>query len=108
LALGLLLFLAPWLFTYVRSTSKLEAWASGLAIILIAISAIVAFSEWEEWTTLLLGLWLVVAPWILGFPHTTAMHISIGIGTIVAYLALLDLWLIHNPPEPAPGRPNRS
>lgn len=94
LALGLFLLLSPWLFAYARSTGKFEAWASGLAIALVSIISLIAFSEWEEWLNFLLGLWLIFAPWILELPKT-AMHVGIGVGVIVVYLALLDLWLIH-------------
>jgi len=41
---------------------------------------------------------------MLGFTGTTAMHVSIGVGIIVVYLALLDLWLIHYEPRAAPDR----
>jgi hypothetical protein len=61
----------------------------------VAIAAIMAFSEWEEWITLFLGLWLIAAPCLLGFPQAASMKISIGVGIVVAYLALLELWLIH-------------
>jgi hypothetical protein len=54
--LGLFLFLSPWFFAYAQSISKVDAWASGLAIALISIAAILAFSDWEEWLNLLLGL----------------------------------------------------
>jgi hypothetical protein len=64
---------------------------------------LLAFAEWEEWVVLLAGLWMVASPSVLGFAHTTAMHVSIGIGLAVAYLALLDLWLIHYGPRPSQG-----
>ncbi len=101
LAFGLFLFSSPWLFSYAGSTSRLDAWISGLVITVTSIAAIAAFSEWEEWLNLMLGVWLILAPWVLGFLHTRAMHVSISVGIIVVYLALLELWLIHYSPEPA-------
>jgi hypothetical protein len=92
--LGLFLFLSPWLFVYARKLSEVDAWASGLAVVLISIAAILAFTEWEEWLNLLLGFWLMLAPWILGFAHTAA-YVSIGVGIAIAYVALLDIWWIH-------------
>jgi hypothetical protein len=53
------------------------------------------YTEWEEWIVLAAGLWMMLSPFVLGFPHTTAMHVIIGIGFIVSFLAALDLWLIH-------------
>ncbi len=46
------------------------AWASGvsgLAIAAVSAAAIVSVEFWKEWTNLALGLWLVGAPWALGF-----------------------------------------
>jgi SPW repeat len=95
LVLAVLLFISPWLFAYPDSVARIDVWASGALIALASLAAIVAFSDWEEWINLLLGLWLVVAPWVLGFAHTRAMHISIGGGLVVAFLAGLELWLDH-------------
>ena len=61
-----------------HENARLDLWASGAAIAAISIAAIVAFSKWEEWLNLLLGLWLIGSPWVLGFTHTRAMHVSIG------------------------------
>lgn len=100
LALGLFLFLSPWLFAYAQSTARLEAWASGLAIALLSLISFIVFSQWKEWLNFLLGLWLIFAPSILELPNKAAIHVSIGVGAIVAYLALLDLWLVYYGPEP--------
>lgn len=105
-ALGFFLFLSPWLFAYAQSTSRMEAWATGLAVMLASGAAIVAFSEWKEWVLLLLGVWLIVAPWMLDFTHTTAMHVSIGVGIVVVYLTLLDLLLLRMSSEPAAEHQN--
>ena len=88
------LFVSPWLFAYTNGTARIEFWASGTLIAAVSAVAIAAFSDWEEWLNLLLGVWLISAPWILGYAHTRAMHVSIGVGVIVAYLAGLRLWLI--------------
>ncbi len=90
------LLAAPWLFALTNSTGKMDLWASGAAIAAISLAALVVFAKWEEWANLLLGLWLVVSPWVLGFAHTRAMHFSIGIGCLVAFMALLELWLLYD------------
>ena len=95
LMLALALLAAPWLFALTNSAGKLDLWASGAAIAAISLAALFAFARWEEWANLLLGLWLVASPWLLGFAHTRAMHFSIGIGCVVAFLALLELWLVY-------------
>ena len=99
IAFGLFLFVSPWLFAYVSEKARIEVWASGAAIAAVSIAAIVAFSDWEEWVNVVLGLWLVASPWVLGFVHTRAMHVCILIGTLVAFFAALELWLVHYEPD---------
>jgi hypothetical protein len=95
LLLAAVLLVSPWLFTLTNPAGRLDLLASGVAIAAISLGAIVAYASWEEWANLLLGLWLVASPWILGFTHTRAMHFSIGLGGLVAFLAILELWLIY-------------
>ncbi len=102
-AFGLFLFVSPWLFAYADKDARLDLWASGAAIAAISIAAIVAFSNWEEWLNLLLGLWLIASPWVLGFVHTRAMHVSIGLGVMVAFMAALELWLVNYEPQYGSG-----
>ncbi len=96
---GLFLFLSPWMFAYVNERVRIEVWASGAAIAAISIAAIIAFSDWEEWVNLLLGAWVMISPWVLGFVHTSAMHVSIAIGAMVVFIAALELWIVHYEPE---------
>lgn len=98
-AFGLFLFASPWLFAYVSEKVRIEVWAAGAAVAAISIAAVVAFSEWEEWVNLLLGAWLVISPWVIGFVHTRAMHVSILIGAMIAFLAALELWITHYEPD---------
>jgi len=99
LLLGVLLFLSPWLFAYAHGTAGIDARATGAAIAIASIAALLMFAEWKEWVVLLAGLWMIASPFVLGFEHTTPMHVAIGIGLAVTYLALLDLWLIHFGPR---------
>jgi hypothetical protein len=98
LVLGLLLFVSPWLFAFADGAAAMDAHADGAAIAVVSLAALLAFAEWEEWVVLLAGLWMVLSPFVLGFRHT-AMHVSIAIGLVVSYLALLDLWLMHYGPR---------
>jgi hypothetical protein len=70
--------------------------ASSAAIAAISLAAIFAFANWEEWANLALGIWLVVSPWVLGFTHTSAMHFSVGVGAAVAFMAILEIWLLYD------------
>ena len=67
---GLFLFVSPWLSAYASEVVRIDVWAGGAAITAISIAAMLAFSDWEEWFNLVLGLWSMVSPWALGFMHT--------------------------------------
>ena len=83
--------------------ARIDIWTSSALIVALSIAAIVAFSNWEEWLNLLLGFWLMASPWALGFMHTPAMHISLGLGAMVAFMAALELWLVNYEPEYVSG-----
>jgi hypothetical protein len=93
LLLAVVLFASPWFFAHASRTAGLDLWLSSAAIIILSIAAMIAYSTWEEWINLALGLWLVASPYMLGFAHTRAMHFSIGIGSAIAFFAGLELWL---------------
>lgn len=97
---GLGLLLSPWYLSYTGETSAAwNAWIVGAVVALIAIGALVAFREYEEWANLVLGLWSIVAPWALGFATATAAvwaHVIAGI--VIAALAAGNIWLAHNRP----------
>jgi len=63
------------------------------------LAAIIGYANWKEWLTVLLGAWLIVSPWMLGFAHTKAMHFSIATGVLVAFMAAIELLLVNYPPE---------
>jgi SPW repeat len=93
LLLAVILFGAPWFFAHASRAAALDLRLSAAAIIILSLAAMIAFSAWEEWLNLALGLWLAISPWLLGFTHTPAMHFAIGIGLAIAFLASLELWL---------------
>jgi hypothetical protein len=97
LGCGLFLIGAPWLFGFAHTAGRIDAELVGAAVIALSIAGLVAFADWEEWLKVALGVWLIAAPWLLGFVHSSAMHVSIAIGIAVMFLSLLELWLAHDP-----------
>jgi hypothetical protein len=95
LLLAAVLLASPWLFTLTNPAGTIDLRASGAAVAAISLAAIIAYASWEEWANALVGLWLIGSPWILGFTHTRAMHFSIGLGAVVTFIALLELWLVY-------------
>ena len=110
LAAAGVLFVAPWLFRLTNGTARLDFWLCALAIIAMSSAAIFTYANWEEWTNVVVGLWLIVSPWMLGFAHFRAMHFSVAIGIIVTFMSLLELFLIYESrslrraPSPPPGQ----
>src|SRR4030088_50228 len=100
LILGAFLFVSPWIFGFDAGRASENATIAGIAIAVLAIAALAAFAVWEEWLNLIVGLWTLVSPWVLGFQGTTAMTVHVIIGAAVAILAGIELWILsHNPPR---------
>ena len=95
-ALAAVLFAAPWLFKLTNGTARVDFWICSAAVVVVSLAAIFAYANWEEWINALVGLWLIVSPWVLGFAHVRAMHFSVGVGVVVTFMALLELWLVHD------------
>jgi hypothetical protein len=90
------LFASPWLFGLTNETAELDFWICGAAIVAMSVLSMLVYANWEEWTNLVLGLWLIASPWVLGFAHLRAMHFSVAIGAVVTFMALLELWLVYD------------
>ncbi|MEK9281644.1 MULTISPECIES: SPW repeat protein [unclassified Bradyrhizobium] len=100
LFLAAVLFISPWLFKLTISQGKIDLWVTSAIIGILSLAAIIAYRDWEEWINVLMGVWLIVSPWLLGFAHTRAMHLSIGFGIVIVLLALLDLFLHYEKAHP--------
>jgi SPW repeat len=92
LVLGIVLFASPWVFNYPAGHESTNAMIAGIIIAVLSIAALAAFTVWEEWINLVVGLWLIVSPWVLHFAGTTAMYVAVVIGALVALLAGIELF----------------
>lgn len=95
--LAAVLFASPWLFAFARNAAADDARISALLVATVSAVALLMFRKWEEWINVILGAWIAASPWILGFAHTPAAYVMIGVGILITYLALIELWLVHNP-----------
>jgi hypothetical protein len=98
LILGAILFFSPWMFGFDAGNASQNAYIAGIVIAALAIAALAAFAVWEEWLNLIVGLWALVSPWVLGFQGTTAMTVHVIIGAAVAILAAIELWMMSQFP----------
>jgi hypothetical protein len=95
------LFVSPWLLGYsVNLTASWNAWIAAIPIAGFALSALTQLQAQEEWGLLTVGLWAIVAPWVLGFTgEASALWSHVGAGALVSILAATDLWLTAHPPH---------
>jgi hypothetical protein len=71
----------------------LNAIAIGLVVFSLAQLEYVALQRWEEVTTILVGLWLVVSPYVLGYSGEGFLRLyHTSLGVIVVLLGALQLW----------------
>lgn len=97
---GLGLFLTPWLLGYAAETyAAWNAWVIGGAVALMAAAALIAFYQAEEWVNLALGVWTMIAPWVLGFSAVSAaVTAHVASGLIITVIAAGSLWFINQRP----------
>jgi hypothetical protein len=88
-ALGLWLAVSPWIVGYAEyEAATANAVFVGLALALASHFEATFDQISAEWLNLGTGVWLVVAPFVLGFASATAPTAdSIAVGTFVAALA---------------------
>jgi SPW repeat len=98
LVLGAGLFLSPWIFGFAAETQpSWNAWLSGIVIAALAIGALAAYADWEEWLNLIVGLWVAVSPWLVGFhANMTAAWVHLIAGAVVALVAAARIWIAHH------------
>lgn len=94
-----LLFLTPWAFKFTGDMGVARtAWISGVVVAAFAIAALLQFAEWEEWVTVILGLWVIVAPWVIGFTAMSSVTAAFVIlGAVIALSSISEIWMIHRP-----------
>lgn len=94
LILAVALFLSPWVMGFAGEFMPAwNAWILGVVIGALALATLTAFSEWEEWVNMVLGIWLVLAPWLLDFAtNANAMWTHVVVGLLVAAISAWALW----------------
>ncbi len=90
---GLWLAVSPWVLKFQAETRPM--WNAVIVGVLVAVIALYALYEvfaWEEWANLLLGVWLIVSPFVLGFSAMqTVMLNTVIVGALIAALAFWAL-----------------
>ena len=98
LVLAVWLFVSPWILKFAVVTTigpamyaSWNAWSIGVIVFVISLSGLYREEPWPEWINFVLGAWLFIAPWFIGFaagfPMAAWDHWIVG-----AAIGLLALW----------------
>ncbi len=110
LALAVWLFASPWLLGFAGvapaagaaagagfTAAAWNAWAVGIVVAALAVWAIAMFAEWQDWLTGILGLWLVIAPWVLGLSSMKpAVWNYVIVGGLIIVLSAWEVWAVRH------------
>jgi hypothetical protein len=91
--LGAWLVLSPWALGFSGDAVAMGNFVVvGALLLAAALGAIFLPRAWEEWTESVLGLWLVVSPWLIGYSGLeNAKADAILSGLVILTLALWAL-----------------
>ena len=105
LVLGIWLFFSPFIMQ-AGTYGGLMAWNAyimGVAVVFFALAALTDVRKWEEWVNLVLGAWMIISPFALGFYAEHALtYNNIVLGLLIGGDAIWAL-LRKQPPMHHPA-----
>ncbi|MCO6386072.1 MAG: SPW repeat protein [Aliihoeflea sp.] len=95
IALGALIVVSPFIAGFEGMTVMLvTTLVAGALVMAVGLMELAAHRISEEAVALICGLWMIASPYVLGYSgDLRAWHM--GLGVLVALLALLELWQPH-------------
>lgn len=85
IVLGIWVLISPWVLNFTTSASKVNSVIFGAAIIIFGLIREAAPRlNWSSWINFMVGIWLVVSPFILQLNGAAAYWNLIIIGSLVA------------------------
>ena len=98
-SVAVLLFISPWVLGFSGELMAARtAWVGGIVIFVMAVAAMLQFAEWEEWVALIVGILVLISPWVLGFAAVyAALWTCVVLGIIVALSSVSEIWVVHHP-----------
>lgn len=95
--IGIALFASPWVlrFTDLPAPAR-NAWISGAAVVVIAVCALLALKEWEEWQDIAIGTWIMISPLVLDFTEIlSALYAHLILGELLIISAAWEIWRLR-------------
>jgi len=73
----------------IGDVAAINSYLIGSAVVILSFAAIAFPQLWEEYTNIILGLWLIVSPFVLGFANLTGPMLNqIIVGILIGSVAL--------------------
>jgi hypothetical protein len=101
LILAAWLFISPWVLGFAhQQRPSWNAWIVGIVVVVLSIAALTQLQLWEEWVNLLLGAWLFISPWALGFSGSATVSWNAWIiGGLIFLIAACELSSVRQIPR---------
>ena len=91
--LGVWLIVSPWALGFSTERAALANFVIvGILLLATALGAIFVPKAWEEWTESVLGLWMIISPWIVRYTAVHAARTDAILAGIV--ILVLGLWAV--------------
>ena len=103
MVLGAWLAMSPWILGFTDSDGATRnALIVGIAIAVLSGSTFLIYNAIEEWIDAVLGIWLIISPWVLGASANKAVVADfVIVGALVAGLSGYEIWAArHGQPHP--------
>lgn len=99
MVLGILMAASPWLLGYTGlEDATLNAVLIGFLVFSLSTLALTLLDHWEAYLNAMLGVWLVLSPWLLRFDgYELAKFPHLAIGAFVLVLAAQEIWQSRTP-----------
>ena len=104
MVLGLWLAISPWILGFSESdpSATRNALIVGIVVAVLSGSTFLIYNVIEEWIDVILGIWLIVSPWVLSAAGNASVVADfVVVGAVVAGFSGYEIWASrHGHPHP--------